>query len=312
MEADPEDGKEGIDKQVLYDEDGQLCVRKGGQAKIHKKFMSFYINKQQAPDYSKARAKRARPETAQPSSNTPQISEKSKKLAEQQRSKYGGQPGGTGKRSSAAVVEHLLAKERVRAEEFKQREQDIRQRKEQDPDATFRPVTNHYPLAARETSGSKCLDLYSRSKPGAMKANNGRSKIDAEFEKEQKECSFKPQINKPGAHLKGAQKRVDVLGLDEQKARLEKGREKEQIRKDVASRNPTNPAFGSRKTSMASNLPEAATPSMGYSKQTSKFKSAFGEAPKVPKSKKVGPGNSRKPVSFFDSQKVEGYTVPNQ
>ena len=48
---------------------------------------------------------------------------------------------------------------------------------------------------------------------------------------------------------------------------------------------------------------------MGYERQTSKFKSAFGDLPKPTKSKKYS-GNSRKPVSFFDSQKMDGYTVP--
>ena len=48
---------------------------------------------------------------------------------------------------------------------------------------------------------------------------------------------------------------------------------------------------------------------MGYERQTSKFKSAFGDLPKPTKSKKYS-GNQRKPVSFFDSQKMDGYTVP--
>jgi len=48
---------------------------------------------------------------------------------------------------------------------------------------------------------------------------------------------------------------------------------------------------------------------MGYGKQTSKFKSAFGAVPDIPKSKKYQ-GKSRKPVSFFDSQKMDGYTLP--
>ena len=48
---------------------------------------------------------------------------------------------------------------------------------------------------------------------------------------------------------------------------------------------------------------------MGYERQTSKFKSAFGDLPPPSKSKKYA-GNQRKPVSFFDSQKMDGYTVP--
>ena len=48
---------------------------------------------------------------------------------------------------------------------------------------------------------------------------------------------------------------------------------------------------------------------MGYERQTSKFKSAFGDVPKPTKSKNYS-GKSRKPVSFFDSQKMDGYTIP--
>lgn len=48
---------------------------------------------------------------------------------------------------------------------------------------------------------------------------------------------------------------------------------------------------------------------MGFEKQTNKFKSAFGDVPKPTKSKNYS-GKSRKPVSFFDSQKMDGYTIP--
>ena len=72
--------------------------------------MSFYANKQQAPDYSKMRAKRGRPETADSASNIPTISKKSKLLAEKQRGKFGAQ----NKTTAAQVVEHILRKETIR------------------------------------------------------------------------------------------------------------------------------------------------------------------------------------------------------
>ena len=51
--------------------------------------------------------------------------------------------------------------------------------------------------------------------------------------------------------------------------------------------------------------------SMGYERQTSKFKSVFGDVPKPTKGKKYT-GSSRKPVSFFDTQKIEGQSPTKQ
>ena len=124
-------------------------------------------------------------------------------------------------------------------------------RDSEDTEANFKPKTNNYPLAGRETSGDKCLDLYARVKPGQNKDNKGRSQVDAAFENEKEECSFKPQINKPGSHLKGASKSaLEIKGFDEQRRRLDKGREKEKIKELVHERNPTSAgAFSARRAS---------------------------------------------------------------
>ena len=142
--------------------------------------MSFYANKQQAPDYSKMRAKRGRPDTAEVPSNIPLISQKTKRLAEKQRSKFGAQET---KSTATAVVEHMLRKETIRQAQNQQKAQEIAKKKEEDIEVTFKPKTNKYPLS-RETSGDKCLDLYARVKPGTLAEKKGRTGFDAAFEKE--------------------------------------------------------------------------------------------------------------------------------
>ena len=159
--------------------------------------MSFYANKQQAPDYRKMRAKRGRPETAEATSNIPSITQKSKRLAEKQRTKFGAQAAKT---LPSQVVEHILRKETIRQAQNQQKAAELAKLKEDDAEITFKPKTNKYPLA-RETSGDKCLDLYARVKPGHIKEKTGRTTIEAEYEKEKEELSFAPKINQPGAHL---------------------------------------------------------------------------------------------------------------
>ena len=55
-----------------------------------------------------------KPEPANPETFKPEISKKSKKLADKQRDKLQGE--NTGKKTATAVVKHLLLKEQVRSE----------------------------------------------------------------------------------------------------------------------------------------------------------------------------------------------------
>ena len=185
VEADAPEGKEGLSKQIVFNADGNLQIRKGGQAKLHKKFIPFYVNKQQAPDYSRMREKRMfqRPETAdQAVTSRPEISQKTKRLADKQRSKLQGES--VGKRTATAVVQHLLAKEKVRAEQKQKKAEAIQKEKEDEQEFTFKPKTNKYMNNKGATSGDKCLDLYSRVKPKQYMEKNGRSSIDIEYERE--------------------------------------------------------------------------------------------------------------------------------
>ena len=51
---------------------------------------------------------------------------------------------------------------------------------------------------------------------------------------------------------------------------------------------------------------------MGGQRQTSKFKSVFGDLPDIQKNKKYGKGGARKqPVSFFDAHKGETSGINN-
>ena len=77
------------------------------------------------------RAKRGRPETAEaPNSHIPLISQKTKRLADKQRSKYGAEE--TGKKTAIAVVEHMLQKEKVRAAMKQQKIEEIKLKQQDD------------------------------------------------------------------------------------------------------------------------------------------------------------------------------------
>ena len=104
-----------------------------------------------------------RPETAdQAVTNRPEISQKTKRLADKQRSKLQGESAG--KKTATAVVQHLLAKEKVRAEQKQKKAEAIQKEREDEQEYTFKPKTNKYMNNKGATSGDKCLDLYSRVK----------------------------------------------------------------------------------------------------------------------------------------------------
>lgn len=48
LDCQAEEDRQGVARYIIFDQEGNLCIRKGGQIKLAAKFRSFYINKLQA------------------------------------------------------------------------------------------------------------------------------------------------------------------------------------------------------------------------------------------------------------------------
>ena len=48
VDCEPLEGRQGVARFIVFDVDGNLQLRKGGQVKIARQFRNFYINKLQA------------------------------------------------------------------------------------------------------------------------------------------------------------------------------------------------------------------------------------------------------------------------
>lgn len=62
---------------------------------------------------------------------------------------------------------------------------------------TFKPQTLDYAGAGQkqqETHGDKCLDLYKTKPIGWFKEKKYKESVDYEFERQEKDCTFAPQI----------------------------------------------------------------------------------------------------------------------
>ena len=91
---------------MLFDpETGGILVRKGGQKKIANKFRTFYINKMNVEDYSKARTKRQVHTEPDLFTRKPYVSEKSRRLANQARTRVDTE-------GQHDIVSHLYNKEK--------------------------------------------------------------------------------------------------------------------------------------------------------------------------------------------------------
>jgi hypothetical protein len=121
------------------------------------------------------------------------LSAKTLKYAENRKNKL--------KTEGCDIVEHLLRKNTVMQDKRKVREEKFKENRDFDKEATFKPVTNIYESKKYNvTQGDKCLDLYSRVKPGQYIKKN-IEEPDASFEATKHECNFTPQINQFGCHL---------------------------------------------------------------------------------------------------------------
>lgn len=160
-------------------------VRKGGQAKIHKHFLSFYSSRMGFEGRPKPKEDPALFELQE----APLISARSKKIAEEARKKL------LGENSSQDIVTQLYEKEKVRSQQKQLLAQEIAQRSLENDQSTFKPQTNHYSSGKQVvTHGDRCLDLYSRVKPGVYAAKNNVATDEAEFKKQEKECTHTPRL----------------------------------------------------------------------------------------------------------------------
>ena len=48
VDCEPLEDRQGVARFIVFDEDGNLQLRRGGQVKIARQFRNFYINKLQA------------------------------------------------------------------------------------------------------------------------------------------------------------------------------------------------------------------------------------------------------------------------
>ena len=78
-------------------------------------------------------------------------------------------------------------------EKKKARATEFHAEKDSDEEATFKPVTLEYAGRPQLTHGDKCLDLYSRVKPGQYARKNIEER-DAEYENARLECNFKAAL----------------------------------------------------------------------------------------------------------------------
>ena len=146
---------------IIFDRDGKLQLRKGGQAKIASKFRSFYINKLQAEatcQFPRV-AKPATISAEEAIKKKPVLSAKTEYYAEKRKMKLGTDGGD--------VVDHLYRKAQLEQEKKLEKAEKVRQA-QIDLETTFKPRTLDYPMMSSKTvtSGDKCLDLYSRVRPG--------------------------------------------------------------------------------------------------------------------------------------------------
>lgn len=132
-------GAEGIMKQVVLEESddkktAKFMIRKGGQDKLHKYFLSLYANRKGFEGRPKAKED----PDLQKLQEVPQISEKSRKMAEEARKKLMGETG------SNDIVTQLYEKEKVRNQAKQLRKKQFLEQQESQQQSTFKPQTNNY------------------------------------------------------------------------------------------------------------------------------------------------------------------------
>lgn len=107
IDCEPVEGKRGLAKMVIFDQDGNLKLRKGGQAKFASRFRSFYINKLQAENSANY------PRVAKPAENALEKEQKGKPLLSAKTLKYAEKRKAKLQTEGQNVVEHLMRKNTV-------------------------------------------------------------------------------------------------------------------------------------------------------------------------------------------------------
>ena len=113
IECEPNEEKTGLARMIVFDQDGNLQFRTGGQQKVANKFRSFYINKLQAEatsNYPRV-AKPAEVKAEQEIRRKPPLSAKTLQYAEKRKMKLGSQ--------GSDIVEHLQRKHTIMDEKKK-------------------------------------------------------------------------------------------------------------------------------------------------------------------------------------------------
>lgn len=303
QDAPAAEGREGIAKQAFFDEDN-FVIRKGGQARLFAYFKNLYVNRLQFEGYQN---KKPVPVATLELKPAPYVSEKSRKIAEAARQKHTG-----GEQMAADIVSYLYTKEKLRQEEKQKFSKQIAMEKDNKElgDASFKPQTLDYEFTLdqyknRATHGDRNLDLYRTVPQGAL-AQKADIKTDQfEFRKGPEEFTFSPVINDVDAHRYDAEKSLETTGGIEFAQRMAKAREMQDQKKEVEGRGPLSSGKKGKKAPQPQMM---GPPVLDTSSEKSKFKSSFGQPPPVvrkPRKPVTSGKKSRKPVSFFDSQKLD-------
>ena len=166
----------------VYDEQtGLFYIREGEHVAIQSHFKLLKLNRMQV---RKSVFSYAHKSAAEQPTYIPKISEKTKKYAESKRQKL------IGENKKVDLVQILLCPENTKGKNPEKLEKIKKDKEEKElAELTFHPVTN---LTGERPNKKKFEDLYKQSKVHLRK---DKSAIDYDFEKNSKECSFKPTIN---------------------------------------------------------------------------------------------------------------------
>lgn len=175
---------QGIMKYVLHEQEGEgvkFSILKGGQAKIQKHFISFFASRKIREGLPKPKED---PEL-QKLQTVPQINEYSRQLASETRGAMYGK--------KANIVSVLYDKEKDRQQQKEAKAKKLKEELDAKEQSTFKPFTLNY-NSHQVRKGDRCLELYSRVKPGLYAKKKDVSTDEREWQKQEKECTHAPKI----------------------------------------------------------------------------------------------------------------------
>ena len=149
----------------------------------------------------------------------PYISAASAQLAEKGR-------GRLDDRKATDIVEHLYNNELKRQElkDVMAKQAIAQAAAAEEEEFTFSPKISQYNTHEQQTTGDKCVDLYKLVKEGDYLKK--KDVEDYDYERGKEECTGKPTINHPIAHLVRPDRELnEIYGVDKFHKRLEARRE---------------------------------------------------------------------------------------